>query len=313
MQRYLAHIVVGALAGLAALIGGAALLTGYPTSQSALIMRAKLEVAESIASPKILLVGGSNVRFGFSAEQIERETGVPAVNLALSADLGVDYLLYLTRSVAKPGDTVVLALEYNFYDSDELVTSANAAMALWRDVGWVSHLPAEQIVLWVRNIRLWHLGFALRSALKPPLFQLPVGVFGGRGDHVLNAPTPETVKMIARLEREPAFNFVVKRNRIVTRSIAEFGDWAKSHGVTVIAAWPTLYRKQVDWNTFPAFERDVRAFYQEIGATVIGSPEDGMLAADKLFDSAWHANADGTRARTTRLIEQLRARRLLRM
>src|SRR5689334_19236212 len=126
MRRYLAHIAAGLLSTVVAIGCAAALLAGYPTSQSALIMRAKLDVADSLPSPKILLVGGSNVRFGFSAEQIERDTRVPAVNLALSADLGVDYLLYLTRSVAKPGDTVVMALEYDFYDSDELVTSANA-------------------------------------------------------------------------------------------------------------------------------------------------------------------------------------------
>ena len=78
-------------------------------------VRRKGEIASQTTAPQILLVGGSNVIFGYSAAQIMSEFSVPATNLAVHAGLGRRYIFWDCLRYAKRGDLVVLALEYALY------------------------------------------------------------------------------------------------------------------------------------------------------------------------------------------------------
>src|SRR5689334_19595590 len=80
------------------------------------INQKKLARAASIQKPKLLLVGGSATLFGVQAELIEKTLHYPTVNLGTHASLGLPYMCHLTKQAAKPGDTVVLAFEYNTYN-----------------------------------------------------------------------------------------------------------------------------------------------------------------------------------------------------
>ena len=79
-------------------------------------LRQKGVIADHTTAPQILLVGGSNVNYGYSAAQIEREFSVPATNLAVHAGLGRRYIFWDCLRHAKRGDLVVLGLEYALYD-----------------------------------------------------------------------------------------------------------------------------------------------------------------------------------------------------
>ena len=68
------------------------------------------------ASPKLLLVGGSATLFGISAKEIQNQTGFRAINLGTHAALGAPYILREAQQVAKPGDIVLLAFEYELYN-----------------------------------------------------------------------------------------------------------------------------------------------------------------------------------------------------
>jgi hypothetical protein len=76
----------------------------------------KRQLAERTASPKLLLVGGSGTLFGVSAREIQRQTGWRTVNLSTHAALGTTYILELAQRAAKPGDAVLLVLEYELYN-----------------------------------------------------------------------------------------------------------------------------------------------------------------------------------------------------
>ena len=67
------------------------------------------------APKKIVLVGGSNVSFGTDSKMIEKVTGCPAVNMGMNGYFGVRFMLEEVKPYLKPGDTVVIAWEYDSY------------------------------------------------------------------------------------------------------------------------------------------------------------------------------------------------------
>src|SRR4051794_13299074 len=118
-RRFLFALPLG-LALLAAMYFGAIWLqlgVATPSSEWAFeINQRKAEIAGQVARPALFLVGGSATLFGDNAVVIERETGVPTVNLGTHAALGPAYILYLVRRIVRPGDIVLLTMEYEVLD-----------------------------------------------------------------------------------------------------------------------------------------------------------------------------------------------------
>ena len=59
----------------------------YDTSYNA-ALHDKIDRIEMIEEPKIVLIGNSNVAFGFDSEMIEEAFGMPVVNMGLHGALG---------------------------------------------------------------------------------------------------------------------------------------------------------------------------------------------------------------------------------
>ena len=73
------------------------------------------KAAAAIARPKVMFVGGSNVRFGVDAAGLTADLGVPVVNYGLHATLGADVIAERAAAVIKPGDAVVFAPELSHF------------------------------------------------------------------------------------------------------------------------------------------------------------------------------------------------------
>src|SRR4051812_14897263 len=69
-------------------------------------------------SPKIILVGGSNLAFGIDSKAIQDSLGLKVVNMGLYAKLGLRYMLAQVKPYIKPGDIVVVVPEYDQFYGD---------------------------------------------------------------------------------------------------------------------------------------------------------------------------------------------------
>src|SRR5262249_3559080 len=95
--------------------------TASPSIQNDWIrdLYAKKEAAAArIAEPKIVIIGGSGVHFGYSGEAVTRATGIPTINLGVHAGLGGGYVLERAKKSLKSGDWAILALEPQLYDPE---------------------------------------------------------------------------------------------------------------------------------------------------------------------------------------------------
>lgn len=85
----------------------------------------KHKILEATPSPKIILVGGSNVAFGLDSKKIQDELALPVVNMGLHGGFGLRYMIEEIKPQLKPGDIVILIPEYQQfyqpYGSDVLI------------------------------------------------------------------------------------------------------------------------------------------------------------------------------------------------
>ncbi len=286
---------------------------GVPTSSSQwswAINAKKRQLAEAAGSPKLLLVGGSSTLFGLSAQEIQAKTGVPTVNLGTHFALGSEYILHLTRKVARPGDTVLLAFEYEAYGDrfrDELFYD----YLLARDPDYFNALPLYQRVQTAMFISSSRLQRGLRSRGKPfaPTYFFPYDIkqinefgdfFGATQD--LRPPGQPYLASASRILSIKG----VSLNSSGFAILADFIRWARQNRISVLATFPSIcHRQEYESPTARRVIHDIESFYASLGVPVVGTAEEAMLPPDLFFDTSYHATEKGAQERTKRLLTYL--------
>lgn len=67
---------------------------------------------QSLKSPKIVLIAGSNFAYGINSKMIEDSLQQPVVNMSMHYDYGTDFMLQQIAPELHKGDTVVMGFEY---------------------------------------------------------------------------------------------------------------------------------------------------------------------------------------------------------
>src|SRR6185503_9333533 len=104
-------------------LAGYGLLFGFVVSRPlvvdevAEILRVKLAYASEAASPKIVIIAGSNARVSHSCAVIGERLQRPCASLGLTAEVGLDWVLDASRAHLRAGDIVYLPLELAAYSS----------------------------------------------------------------------------------------------------------------------------------------------------------------------------------------------------
>lgn len=71
-------------------------------------MMDKHQRVEEAGSPRMLIVGGSNIAFNIDSERVQNEFGLPVVNLGLNIGLGIRYITNEVEDLVEQGDIVLL-------------------------------------------------------------------------------------------------------------------------------------------------------------------------------------------------------------
>lgn len=99
-------------------------------------------------SPRIIIVGGSNVAFGIDSELMERELEIPVINDGLHVALGIAPLNEIKRYL-HAGDIVIISLEYYNFTNDQSFYGQPQYLADWVELSpkriWDLHEPYRQM------------------------------------------------------------------------------------------------------------------------------------------------------------------------
>ncbi len=290
---------------------------GVPTQQAAwchyLIVK-KQALASRLTGPKLLLVSGSSTLFGLSARTIQEETGFPTVNFGLHAGLGTSYILQVAERNARPGDYVLLSLEYEADEVDTISPVVRDDYLLAEDTDSFRHLPLiEKIQMAIRipYKRLDLTRHPYRPRPTPPdqasPYSLGVETIDDYGDEIYNVHPYDSPSRTSTLGMFCSLKDGYPPGDQPFRTTLAFCRWAKANHVTVLATFPSvLYRPEYDLPAALAAIRRTQDFYASQGIPVLGTAREAMLPADQYYDTIYHLTHAAAIERTRRLVPYLK-------
>lgn len=316
--KFFVALVAGFFLVFGATVGAFYLNLGVPSDLSTWISeinQKKRMLAAQAGSPKLLLVGGSGTLFGISAQEIQSQTGYPTINLGSHAALGTSYILHEAERSARPGDTVLLVLEYQLYDSGKIerVGTDNLEIdyIVSEDPGFFHTLSATE--QW--NVFMLTSGHRLLQGLENRLRRhVPrdTGLYNVRylnnwGDLTNHAEVDRRREQQAHVvEAGAGWNFRLPEHPKGFASIKTFCRRAQAQHIDVLATYPNLSDRP-SYHLPPARQtvRKIHDFFVGLEVSVLGDYTDSLLSPDQFFDTPYHLTEEASIARTRRLIPLL--------
>lgn len=322
-ERRLRSFLVRAVLFGAAIVASGILIGQYDTSASdnnylAAVLE-KDRLIRKTPSPKIILVGGSNLAFGIDSRMMRDSLHIDVVNMGLYARLGLRYMLAQVKPYIRRGDVVVIVPEYDqfygkFSEGDNTLTTALLYAPADRIADFTKSYSVIDVVLRprVENVRLAFLQgtadlFGVKNRYFPPDTN---AVYNRRSFNQYG----DMISHLGRRGKRPDSIFageLPEPTEFSTRAVDELNDVsdaARAHGAHVYFLFPSYMDRAytVNRRKIAALERRLS---REMRIPIVGSPGDFAMPSDLFFDTRFHLNETGRALRTVRMIAMLRARR----
>lgn len=263
---------------------------------------------KSIDEPKIVLLGDSNVAFGFNSALIEEAFGKPVVNMGLHGGLGNAFLEEMAKLNVTEGD-VYIVCPTDFNDNDSIVRedptlawlTLENHFDLWRLIR-PKDIPtmAESFSSYLKKaLELWLTGTGNQDSGD----EYSRSAFNEYGDNVWPRPY---------VEHNEFFPHPVD---FTQQTVPEIGDatidrlnalnkYLKARGATLLlAAYPVAYGEYTPlMSDYQAFEDEL---VERLEFPVISSYSDYMYDYDYFYDTIYHLVDDGVEMRTQQLVSDL--------
>lgn len=259
----------------------------------------KIERAESIDEPKIVLVGNSNLAFGIDSELIEAAFGIPVVNMGGHGGLGNEFHINMAYHGINEGDVVVIAM-----------TSYAAGGGLTPDLAWIT----------IENYGLWDL--VPEEDYYDVLKAFPHYAFRTLGrwiTHTGNKPADGVYSIDSFNEygdidfprdTSPQAGWVglslPSQVGETADLVNEYAAWCREQGaVCVVAGYPIITCEELP----PAeerFDQFTAELTEKLDCAVISDFKDYFIDRGYFYDTTGHLNDEGTVIRTNQLIEDLK-------
>lgn len=276
----------------------------------------KEKLMENSQPPRLVIMAGSNALYGLNAKIISEETGVPTVNFAIAAPMLLPYRIVNLKRYLKPGDTVLLALEYEYYGPPGF-NFTHAGVILKHDRGYFLSQPLTEQLRWVLSEPF---SMAFEELFRTPaekeadtkkiekLFQRHLDDHGDYVNYTLDEQTPQNKASIMSSGAIPIYNIMKEENsRGSWALLQEFVTWCRERNITVLATFPsTVYYPQYDEEAYVQGFAKVVEGYRRLGVPTVGTPKDYIWKESDFFDSNYHLHDVTMRVRTRLLISQLR-------
>jgi hypothetical protein len=304
MKKFLFNVLLFFLFFLSIVIGGLLIIRITNPKDMYFSLIDKHQMLEKTKSPRIILVGGSNLSFGINSKMIEESLHVKVINTSVHAGLGLKYITDDIIRFIKKGDIVILAPEYEhffgntLYGSEPMVNSVISVPETYKFFNfqnWKEILGALPKTAVKNIIKLGLTKYDQFLGIKK------VGVydrnsFNEYGD--VNAHYQmENEDFDAPKGIKGSFNFEA------IKTVVSFKKSIKDKGGMFLFTYPCLMNTSL--NSITKEVDTVNFKLIEAGVQIIGTPQRYSLNDSLYFNSQYHLDKDGVEIRTTHLIEDL--------
>ncbi len=254
---------------------------------------------DSVPSPRIIFVGGSNLCFGLDSKRIEDSLRIHVINYGLHAGIGLKFMVDDVAEYVTGGDRVVIAPEYEqFYQCmyGEAETLAQVmACSDWEKCRLLNAAQVGQVLKGLPDvIRMNMYGL---SPKKEAEYRLDgINDYGDESRHwtLLDRPVPPDKPIKEDLDEAFCRYFIEKVEEMERR------------GVWVVIIPPVMRA-----SSYETIKPQALALCDFLAATdhpFLVPPECHVLPDSCAYDTKYHMNKRGVDRFTSLVIEELRGR-----
>jgi hypothetical protein len=304
----------------ASIIGGLVLFVPDENdySQASILKHERLA---QLPSPKIVLVGGSNLAFGVDSQKIEEDLKCQVVNMGMNGWLGIRFMLAEVRGALQAGDTVVLSFEWdNFFKPVE----GHGPSFL----GIIKTNPGALVFLTLEQFRFVLKAFSEVAQAKTERLIKQALVRAGlrKEDMSARAQREAFLNRIEALDGFSAHGDLVSHLSVETplpfplgqdliqkgtpvekkaiEMMIEFAKEMRSRKVHVLVSYPPIPPDVFERHR-ESFNDIHRVLVTHEELSIPRFPEDLVFDRMKFFDTIYHLNRFGRPLRTQKMIEDL--------
>jgi hypothetical protein len=269
----------------------------------------KLELLRKTPSPRIILVGGSNIAWGIDSQLIEQSLGIPVVNDGLDVHIGIVPLLEVQEYI-HPGDIIIISLEYynfagghDFYGGPQYLADwiefSPQRIKYLKEPFWDS-LPMLHRMLQRKIHRQMNLYFygenlsEFRGIYQSKYFN-EYGDFVG---HLQDKKSPEISANYG--------GFLVNQNDEAYAFLEAFHLHARSQGALVFYEAPAARLTNCELTGMKYIHRFYRLLQTQTTIPLLTNADHLCYPDEYFYDTPFHLNAQGREIRTQHLIANLK-------
>lgn len=259
--------------------------------------------ANRTPSPRIVFCGGSNLAFGINSQQIEKQTGMPVVNLGLYAGFGLDFMLNEVKAVARPGDIVVVSPEY-FLSVDGNYKMKKLVERIYPTAGAYFKPTVRQLLndYFIEDLQsnLPNTINGLRGKAREVQQQTVYArsSYNKYGDVVRNFEANPPKDFFRNYKMDYAYYDGIP-------VLNDFTAYAVEHKLRVYLIYPnfpqSLYRQKS--NVIEKLAQDLSA---DLHMPILGTSQDAVFADSLFYNTEYHLTPQGRQLRTKKVIDFLR-------
>ena len=265
----------------------------------------KKQLIRDTPSPKMVVIGGSNVAFGIDSKTLSDSLAIPVVNAGLHAGLGLRYILDANTPYLHKGDILVIMPEYGHFFNT----------AAWGNTTTLSSVPyfatAEELLSLNRHqlstvargfchmtLQTFMTGVkvAIRPTVDSPTFQYLKSGFDARGDEVSHRVKQSDADMT---HYQSAPSFVAFNEEYLSEFISDVREM-RQRGIRVLLLPPAILDSSLAADR-PMIDSLVQRL-QAAGIPFQASLDTFAYPAKYLYNTSYHLNAEGVKMNTKNVL-----------
>lgn len=242
---------------------------------------------------RLVIIAGSNGLFAFDSEVLTRQLSLPVVNYSSAAGLGLRYLLERAKSNLRPFDTVLLPLEYLFYN-DAVVTDVTLPLHAISHPDTLQYFPALETASIVMHTPFNNVLFPVTTktpSMRDELFK--VSNLNAHGD-IQSSVVSRLYDKHGIANHQFSMADAEALNKRSEKILHEFVTWAKANNIRVIAMPPAVQRHP-GLMTAESLQNKklIKHMWASLDVPFLISHEKVEFDKKYMFDTAYHLNHNG--------------------
>ena len=312
---------------MACLVGTTAMcLSAYTLTVNRLVQSSAIPATykwfllKEVPGPRIIFESGSNSHHAIDTDAVGEALGITAINIADNGGYAIEDKITRLEIYARPGDIVVLPLEWTFYHREKLTDNYvetlftdnrdyYQSMPVIKRVQRALSLPPEKVIKEIHKKK----SRPVRETESPAKDLFVAALTQSTGHQSRNVSIGPGLGVAEQscddyILGKPAQRKSLKLGANIKPALSRLQK-LKAKGINVHFAWPVLVGSGCmnDPAYVMGFRKEIEQAVNRAGFEFFGTPSQSLYGQDVQDDSPYHMITEGTDIHTKKMIGFLQA------